>query len=451
MDIYILRDGKEMGPFTEETTQQLLKEGNVLIQDLAWRPGMPQWIPLHSVLYPAPPPPPPRPQAPPADPATAKQKAFLSYMGIQFGVGLTKEQAALLVNDAMENPKDPVRLKKWNDERLRLHPELFTAEIQAKKEGRAQHYFEATQKEGSKVFEGVTRAHCQVLVGYLDVKHPGWDSNEEEATWNYFFPAVGEKFPQLVNKEWRKKLKYPDGPKVSKAIRRNEPALAGPVSAPRRRGPSPIAALAKGIFTGVILLAIAAGGLYLWQHPELLQLPKPAISLTEQKSAADIAALEQPIPPPAPPLGGAAPDGSTPAPAPGEAPAPDAGAMAGAPASADGSMMSPAGDSSMAAPSMFDPNTSAANMTPPAPEATGMTPAPAPGGIFDTTPAVAPQAKTTVRLTKPVDVQLAFGKVKLNPGMTLKIISQEGPLVKVNYLNSEIPIPISSTDLAPAP
>ena len=65
MDIYILRDGQETGPFTEETTHTLLKQGSIREADYAWHPGLPKWIPLAEVLHPAvpaletPPPPPP--------------------------------------------------------------------------------------------------------------------------------------------------------------------------------------------------------------------------------------------------------------------------------------------------------------------------------------------------------------------------------------------------------
>ena len=133
MEIYILRDGKQTGPFSEEATQSLLKQGAIMINDLAWQPGLPQWLPLHAVLYPAaqpgstppaPPPnlaPPPMPlpsspvklpaepaptpvvvtPAPAAHPVTAKpasgpvatprQKAFLSYMGIAFSPAMSKD------------------------------------------------------------------------------------------------------------------------------------------------------------------------------------------------------------------------------------------------------------------------------------------------------------------------------------------------------------------------
>ena len=50
MDIYILRDGEEIGPFGKETTQTLLTQGSVAENDLAWRPGMPDWVPLNEIF-----------------------------------------------------------------------------------------------------------------------------------------------------------------------------------------------------------------------------------------------------------------------------------------------------------------------------------------------------------------------------------------------------------------
>ena len=43
MDIYILRDGKEIGPLSEETTQTMLKDGSIVMGDFAWCPGMSDW------------------------------------------------------------------------------------------------------------------------------------------------------------------------------------------------------------------------------------------------------------------------------------------------------------------------------------------------------------------------------------------------------------------------
>ena len=289
MDIYLLRDGKECGPFSEETTQSFLKEGAILIDDLAWTPGLPAWSPLGQVLDPSaaeatePEPEPVEPEpveseivesapveaeaielppvesviaepAPAIEPATPKQKAFLTYLGIAFSNETTKERAALLVTEAMENPALNARVLQWNDDRLKLHPDLFAAEAKAKKEDRVNRYFESSQREGADRVEGVTKAHCQVLIGYLDVSFPNWDANEAEAAWNYFFPAVAEKFPELVRKAWRGKLKFPGGPKVAPEIVVKSHATARLHAAPHHIRPSPIGALVRGIVFGLALL-----------------------------------------------------------------------------------------------------------------------------------------------------------------------------------------------------
>ena len=47
MDIYILRDGKEIGPFSEETTKTLLGQGSINDGDYAWHPGCQSGSRLH--------------------------------------------------------------------------------------------------------------------------------------------------------------------------------------------------------------------------------------------------------------------------------------------------------------------------------------------------------------------------------------------------------------------
>ena len=272
-DIYLLRDGKEIGPFSEETTHSFLKQGAILIDDLAWTPGLAAWSPLVQVLYPAAThaaepesfelepvelepvesvmaEPVIAESAPVGEPATPKQKAFLTYLGVAFSNDTMKERAALLVTEAMENPALNARVLQWNDDRLTLHPELFATEARAKKDERANRYFESCQREGADRFAGVTKAHCQVIIGYLDVSFPNWDANESEAAWNYFFPAVAEKFPEFVRKAWRGKLKFSNGPKVA-------PEIAGTArfAVPRAR-PSPVAALVRGIVFGLALLLV---------------------------------------------------------------------------------------------------------------------------------------------------------------------------------------------------
>ncbi len=448
MDIYILRDGKETGPYSEPATQLLLKQGGVAITDLAWQPGMAEWIPLHSVLYPAPaaavtaPPPPPAAVVPVAasEPASARQKAFLSYMGIAFPADLAKDHASYLVNEAMEDSANGARLSRWNDDRLRLHPELFAAELQAKKDGRAVRFYEQVQGEGAECFEGVGKAHCQVLVGYLDVKFPNWDAREAEATWNYFFPALAEKFPQLVKREWKDKLKYPDGPKVAPELHRR-----GPVKV-KRRGSSPVAALAKGLVFGVVLLGIAGGGWYVWQHPELVRPFVKAIRDAGAKPG-NVAAVK-PTPTPTPPAVEAPkPVVASPVSTPAAEPPP---AATGEPAMVAATPPAAVPAETMAPPMsggipLFDPGAT----TPPAPSSLF-----APGAPGMAAP-VAPAPKTSVVLTKPVDVKLAFGSIKIPVGTALKLVAQDGAMVRVNFQNSVISIPASSTDLGaeapPAP
>ena len=277
MDIRILRDGIEIGPFPEETVQNLLKQGSVAITDLAWCSGLPQWVPLANLLYatdtpppppgtaPAPPPPPPpgllkhapaapgdAPAAPRAtsEPATAKQKAFLSFMGIAFPPEIDRDGASILVNEAMENPRDAARLNRWNKERLKLHPDLFAEEIQAAKEARAQHFFEICETEGTPWFTKVTKAHCQVLVGFLDVHHPHWNDEPDTAATHYFFPAIAEKFPQLMTKEAKGRFKFPEKTKVAKELVNRSPVAV------KARPPSPAMALVRGLFFGLLILGM---------------------------------------------------------------------------------------------------------------------------------------------------------------------------------------------------
>jgi len=419
MDIYILRDGKEIGPFSEETTQSLLKQGSVLINDLAWQPGMPQWIPLHSVLYPPPgassakPPPPPNAalESAAAEPATERQKAFLSYMAIHFPPDATKAQAALLVNEAMENPNDPGRVSRWNEDRLRLHPDLFAPEIRARKENRASHFFEMVEMKGSGYFNNVTKAHCQVLVGYLDVQYPNWDARGDDAVFNYFFPAIAEKFPQLVTKEGKGRFKYPHGPKVAAELSRH--ARTPHVKAHR----SPLASVARAIGFGVgFLLVVFAGYTFYTTNKST----HAGLADSNQDDASSISASGDVLLPAPDPTG---------TPPPNDATASDA-------------------------PSRQAPETMFSDPSAATPRASVDTPAAGP--IFDPAPSEAAfpnpnpaptPAKTNLVLTKPTEVRSPFGPLRLPTGTPVKLISREGSMVQVRYRDEEYLIPVNSTDL----
>jgi hypothetical protein len=252
MNIYVMRDGQKVGPFSDEAIRVMLEQGELDPDDLACRRGASIWEPLGKVLAS----PAAEPVEPPpggsTEPATAAQIAFLSYFGLAIPAGLLKEVAAKLITTATEDPKNAKRLTMWEVDRLHLHPDLFVAEAQAKKENRAHFYFDLCQTAGSDYFTGVTKAHCQVLVAFLDVKFPRWDSKEAEATEKYFFPAIAEKFPQLVNKTWRDRLRYGEGPVAAKA----KAARKSPTSRLSRRPDSPLRAMARGFVLGLCILAV---------------------------------------------------------------------------------------------------------------------------------------------------------------------------------------------------
>lgn len=424
MEIYILRNNEEHGPYSEEAVQALLKQGEVLIGDMAWTAGMPEWLPLHSVLYPAPASPPPV-AAVPFAPATEKQKAFLAYMGLAVPPDLTKEQAAMMVTEQHEEGRNAARLARWNEDRLRLHPELFAEELHARREERAPRFFEVCQTEGADVLTGVTRAHCQVLLGYLDVAHPRWDANEKDAAWSYFFPAVAEKFPQLVQKEWKDKLAYPVGPKVAPELHRTLSPRA--TKALKQRGPSPVAAVGRGFTFALVLLAFAVGGVWLSKSS------KTRARLQQQWN--DLVATQPPpvlkkaTPPPAETLPEPVPAVAAVAPVQEPAPAPLAEPTmpAGAPADA-------------AAPTLFDP-LAVSGMAPTDAAAPPMATAGGPP------PATLPGMKSTVMLTKPAEVQAKYGKIKIPSGTPLRVVGQSGTSLQVSWQNQIYSIPASSTDI----
>lgn len=496
MEIHILRDGNQIGPFSEETVQSLLKQGNVLINDLAWMPGLDTWSPLHAVLYPAaqpptPPPnavPPPMPGAatdhapvqpvvldplPPAastvaeEPATARQKAFLTFMAVPFGSDLNKNRAAHLVNDVMENPKNSGRLRRWEEERLRLYPDLFADEIKARRENRSQQFLEICQGEGEEFFDGVTKAHTQVLVAYLDVQHPNWDQSDHAAKYDYFFPAIAEKFPQLLKRAAKGRFKYPDGPKVAAELVRRPVAVRGKAKR------SPVAAMMRGIFIGAILLGLGYGAIKLQQNGGIEAVKAFIAKATEQAKAApgktaDSKATKPsektatlspasslpstPNPPTetvsAPPaLAQASPVAPDPLAPPATQPAPAAVAPAPAPAPVT---TAPA-DSTMAAntapASALPSNVSLFDTTPPP----ATTPAADPLAPPTPSPATPAPAATTpkaiyAKVTKQTVINLRFGTSTLRPGTPVQVLSSSGSTITIKFGPETVTIPAANTD-----
>lgn len=431
MEIHIIRDGTETGPFTEETVQGLLKEGRVLVTDLAWRPGMSQWFPLMEVLYPAAVPsgavatletPLPTPAPALREPASDRQKALLSFLSIPLPSGVTREQAAALLADATEDPKNAARLAKWNTDRFRLYPELFAEEIQERKENRPQQYFEIGETEGAEFFTELTKAHCQVLINYLDVKFPNWDADPKTAVRDYFFPAVADKFPSLLTKAAKGRFKYPEGPKVAAELIQSSPEAVH-----EKPATSPLAATLRGLcFGGIILIGLWAGRAWLENRAASAEA-----ALADLPASPVAAALE--LPPERPRKKKNLLAESTPEP-----------------------VKAPVAEVPAPSPTPVETVVVAAPIPPgPAPEAvaTSDLPAAAPGTSVANDLIPPSPVRTTLTLTKPVEFSLAYGRITVPAGTAVKLLQQSGNLVRVGYLDQTALIPASSTDLGtdPAP
>ncbi len=295
-----MRDGEQIGPFSKDAAQILIRQGSVSVEDLAWRKGTEQWVPLGEVLsamgVPVEPPPaavapaepPETPESPaavtaeaeatpahapeppavegepaapatpepatPSEPATPGQLAFLNYFGIAPAPDLTKAAAETLILQASEDPQNTRRLASWEVDRFRLHPDLFNLEVEEQKSDRVQFYFDLCQTAGSDHFTGVTKAHCQVLLGFLDVNHPRWDANPVEATERYFFPALAEKFPQLVNRAWRVRAQPADPSSIKARAMRGLPTIKL-----EKRPASFWVAVLRGFVLGLFILVVLYG------------------------------------------------------------------------------------------------------------------------------------------------------------------------------------------------
>lgn len=76
------------------------------------------------------------------------------------------------------------------------------------------------------------------------------------------------------------------------------------------------------------------------------------------------------------------------------------------------------------------------------------TPAATPVATAAATPAPpAPITPTVVTITRPVTIQIPYGKTTLRPGMKLPFVSRDGQSVTIQYMGEKYAVPASSTDL----
>lgn len=454
MEIYLLREQQEVGPYGADDVRSWLNLGQVSASELAWAPGLETWVPLETILEPhlakAEIAPEPQPAAPtpvaartilkPRPKATAQQKAFLSYMGVSFAAEITSEEAQYLSDEVSHDPKLTARKNRWEEDRLDLHPEMFAEELKERRANRPTYFHKLVQAEGGDCFTGVTKAHCQVLVGYLDVNHPRWDANLRDAAWHYFFPAIAEKFPQLVHKEWRPKLKFKEGPKVAAELIEPEDPIRTAAERARR---SKNLTRAFGV---VVFLGLAGGGIAALRSPSISASLKEKASMMGNQFMAVVRGDDAPSSNPRPiPKKVTVTEVTPPAP----------------PKTATTEPAAPASETKTPETKPTDPSMTAAETKPEIkpetpPETTPPVAMKPTEGLFDPNanapapiPAVPPglsPPRTEARLKQPVQIPTKFGVVTLNIGTSLKIISREGEWITLNHMGQAIRVPLSSTD-----
>jgi hypothetical protein len=457
MDIFIIREGRQVGPFSEGAVKAFLTEGTARPADMGWIKGMAEWRPLSEVLKPASAQgngtaPATGSEAPPSEtsisahesPATAKQKAFLKYLGAEFGENLTKQRAALAVSDAIETPKLQPRIRKWQEDKLRLHADIYQDEIDYCRANRTNRYLERIQTEGADVLKDVTKAHVQVIVESLDKRNPGWESDPEAALWDHLLPAIGSHFPQLVQPAHEGTMKSAGGSRIARAATRGLSAAAETVM-PRPQAGT-LGAMIRGVLLGVIALGGILIGHHYWKKSNSQGTTAAPASPEKKDTQTGPLASKDPLPKdPAlePPgklnaenkLPELPPDKpSPPAPAPDPVPAPAVPNDPPAPAP-------PINTEKPAVPAV--PAIPEEKPTVPPPAAPPLTPE-APATV---TPPAASAPRTAVKLVQGIGVMLPSGQVTLPAGTVLRYLANEGANVRVSWSNNVFFVPAAATDV----
>ena len=455
MEIFVIREGKQAGPYSEDALRALLTEGAVRTKDMGWRKGLSAWMPLGEVLKSDSEKPPERADKPAdagtngssqkADAATAKQKALLKYLGLDSGIGAGKEAAAVAIRDAMENPKFQGRIRKWQEEKLRLHPNLFQDEIDFQKANRTIRYLELCETEGAGVVKDVTKAHVQVLVESLDKRFPSWESEPRAAVWDYLFPAIAEHFPKLVLPAAQGRLKMGGQPKVAVAL--SGPPAGGIIAHAPPQHVGPVSAAFRGLMYGAVVLGLIFVANHFFHfasfhfptqpapvaQPAQPGAPKEGDATQPPRPAGSVAVVNPGEIPPIPPAVPAAEPAVPPVPV-------EPVAVPPAPAPPMAENKPPVVEEKPApAPAPKPVETPAPVSTTPPPPAT-----PAPATPAPSTP------RSLIKLVQGISVPLPNGAVTLQAGTQLRFLAVEGPNVRVSWNNNVFHVPAIATDVGDA-
>jgi hypothetical protein len=153
-------------------------------------------------------------------PASPKQKALLTYLGQEGVDALDSAQASALIDAAIASEEHEPLMRRWNIDKLRLHPKLYAAELRAKKASRFQEIFEFCESERETYYgmdsnywplKKLTLKVCRQAVEWLDAGYEGWDTElwdpeefggiNEKVIETYFVPAIANVAPDFIRKD----------------------------------------------------------------------------------------------------------------------------------------------------------------------------------------------------------------------------------------------------------
>lgn len=165
---------------------------------------------------------------------TPKQAALLTYLGIP--VPATKDEASDAIDAAIESDAYAERLSGWQQDRLKLHPDLYAMQIEEQRHSRAETLCDFVNCDVGSEFHPIKRItfrQATAAVQFLDQEFPGWDAKlwEEfgpsvDVAWDWFIPAVALTAPQAVKKAWQGTFSLPPGKKQVTMPRRGSGCFA---------------------------------------------------------------------------------------------------------------------------------------------------------------------------------------------------------------------------------
>lgn len=153
-------------------------------------------------------------------PCTPKQQAFLAYLGHGDMASLSAAEVSRFLDEAKEKVKYHEAFRRWEVDKLRLHPELYKRDIGRRRAARAHSIFEHCEMERMNhaainasgwPLKKLNERVCHEVVAWLDAGYAGWDAElwDADEYWGvsgkvvqtYFVPAVANVAPDFIRKE----------------------------------------------------------------------------------------------------------------------------------------------------------------------------------------------------------------------------------------------------------